>query len=111
MHKTYVWIEKGRASSACRQCPKSIATRFDYGRRFAFALAFTFEPIRFAFAFAFELVDTVAIGVAIGVGLDMMVLRFALLLLTLLFAASPQAMPSDPSANTAVSAIFFMILN
>src|SRR5688500_14856920 len=77
---------------------------------------FMFEPVRLAFEFIlvefiFVFVDTVAIGVAIGVGLAMFVLRFALLLLTELLAASPQAMPSDPSANTAVSAIFFMIVN
>jgi hypothetical protein len=55
-----------------------------------------------------------AIGVlvGIGVGVDTLVFRFMLLLLAvLLVAASPQAIPNEPSANTAVSAIFFIILD
>jgi hypothetical protein len=57
------------------------------------------------------LVGGAIVAVAIGVGVDMFVLRFALLLLTVLFAASPQAAPRAPSARTAVSAIFFIILD
>ena len=70
-------------------------------------LAFAFE---FEFVFVFVL-DTVAIGVAIGVGLETFVLRLALLLFEALFeVASPHPIATAPSARTAVSAIFFIIL-
>jgi hypothetical protein len=84
----------------------------DYGRlvfeRFAFMLVFVVG--RFAFAFVFVLATGVLVG--IGVGVDTLVFRFMLALLAvLLVAASPQAIPNEPSANTAVSAIFFIILD
>jgi hypothetical protein len=63
----------------------------------------------FAFVFMFVFVFTAMVG--IGVGEAMLVFRFMFALLTLLFAASPQAIPNEPSANTAVSAIFFIILD
>lgn len=86
----------------------------DYGRlvfeRFAFMLVFVVG--RFAFAFVFIFVLAIGVLVGIGVGVDTFVFRFMLLLLTvLLVAASPQAIPNEPSANTAVSAIFFIILD
>jgi hypothetical protein len=63
--------------------------------------------LMFEFEFEFML-KAVAIGVAIGVGVEMFVLRLALLLLTVLFAEPPQPTPKAPTANTAVSAIFFI---
>ena len=66
----------------------------------------------FAFAFAFIFVLAIGVLVGIGVGVDTLVFRFMLLLLAVLMvAASPQAIPNEPSANTAVSAIFFIILD
>jgi len=92
----------------------------DYGRRvlpIRFALEFMFEFMgigrMFELAFMFMFIF-VAIGVlvAIGVGDDMFMFMFMfmLLLLTVLFAAPPHAIPRAPSATTAVSAIFFIIL-
>jgi hypothetical protein len=63
-----------------------------------------FEFIMFEF-----IVFTVAIGVAIGVGLDMFIFEF-LLLAVLLAPVSPHPAAIAPIANTAVSAIFFIIL-
>lgn len=62
----------------------------------------------------FEVFDVfVGAIVAAGVGLAMLVfVRFVLVLFVALFvAASPQATPSAPSAKTAVSAIFFIMLD
>jgi hypothetical protein len=74
----------------------------------------------FEFDFIFEfdmfelcillLVLTVGIGVGSGVGVEILVLRFTLLLFTVLFAAPPQAAPNVPIAKMAVSAIFFISL-
>jgi hypothetical protein len=62
------------------------------------------------FAFMFVLL-AIGVLVAIGVGVDKLV-RFAFMLLAeLLVAASPQAAPRAPSAKTAVSAIFFILLD
>ena len=71
-----------------------------------------FEVGRVEFIFEFDIFvfETVAIGVAIGVGVEMVAFRLTLLLLTVLFAAPPQAAPKVPIANTAVSAIFFIYL-
>ena len=78
--------------------------------RFAFVevvLPEVFEPL-----FVFDIFVFDGGTVAIGVGLDM-VLRFVLVLFVavLFVAASPHAAPSAPSAKTAVSAIFFIILD
>jgi hypothetical protein len=56
------------------------------------------------------LVLTVGIGVDTGIGVATLVLRFALLLFAVLFAAPPQAAPRVPIAKIAVSAILFIIL-
>jgi hypothetical protein len=53
---------------------------------------------------------TVGMGVGIGVGVAIVVFRFRLLLLAVLFdVASPHAIAAAPVANTAISAIFFII--
>ena len=105
-------ILKKRGTVCVKTMPRAMTSTSNYGRRFAFAFAFAFmfEPGRFAFAFVLRFVLGAIVLVAIGVGVATLV-RLALLLLTLLFAASPQAAPSEPSAKTAVSAIFFIILN
>jgi hypothetical protein len=76
---------------------------------FEFMLEFMFD-LMFEFEFMFELVIGVEIGVDIGVGLAMFVFIRFVLLAVLFEVTSPQAAPSVPSANTAVSAIFFMLV-
>ncbi|MEO6334567.1 MAG: hypothetical protein ABIO91_06235, partial [Pyrinomonadaceae bacterium] len=74
-----------------------------------FAFIRMFELDMFEFRMFELIVLTVGIDVAIGVGLDIM-FEFRLLLLAVLFApVSPHPAPMAPIANTAVSAIFFMI--
>ena len=73
---------------------------------FMFDLMFEFDMFEFDI---FELVIGVDIGVDIGVGLALVFIRFVLLAV-LFEVASPQAAPKVPRANTAVSAIFFMII-
>lgn len=94
------------ASVAVRQ---SVA---GYGRGVAFAFMFPVGRFAFEFAFAFMFVFVAGVLVGIGVGVDTFVLRLAFALLAVLFvAASPQATPRAPRAKTAVSAIFFIILD
>ena len=80
---------------------------FEFDIVFEFVLIFEFDIFEFDI-FEFDIVLTVAIGVAIGVGLDMFTFEFRLLA-ALLAPVSPQPAPMAPIANTAVSAIFFMI--
>ena len=72
-----------------------------------FDLVFEFDMFEFDM---FELLIGVEIGVDIGVGLAMFVFIRFVLLAVLFEVTSPQAAPSVPSANTAVSAIFFMLI-
>ena len=74
---------------------------------FMFDLVLEFDMFEFDIL---ELVIGVDIGVDIGVGLAMLVFIRFVLLAVLFEVASPQAAPNVPSANTAVSAIFFMII-
>ena len=72
-----------------------------------FDLIFEFDIFEFDM---FELLIGVDIGVDIGVGLAMLTFVRFVLLAELFDVTSPQAAPSVPSANTAVSAIFFMLV-
>ena len=89
-----------------------------YGRVLPFARVFELDEFMFDLMFEFdmfefdmfELVIGVEIGVDIGVGLAMFVFIRFVLLAVLFEVTSPQAAPSVPSANTAVSAIFFMLV-
>jgi hypothetical protein len=101
----------GQIAGAFRARSSTIYGRvLPFPRVFEFMFEFMFD-LMFEFEFdMFALVIGVEIGVDIGVGLAMFVfIRFVLL--TVLFeVTSPQAAPSVPSANTAVSAIFFMLV-
>ncbi len=74
---------------------------------FVLVLIFEFDMFEFDI---FEFVLTVAIGVAIGVGLEIFEIRL-LLLAVLLATVPPHPAPMAPIANTAISAIVFMILS
>jgi hypothetical protein len=76
---------------------------------FEFVLMFEFDMFEFDM-FEFVMVLTVAIGVGIGVDVDRFVFILLLLLALLLAPVSPHPAAKAPIANTAVSAIFFMIL-
>ena len=82
---------------------------FEFGIVFEFVLIFEFDMFEFDML-EFVMVLTVAIGVAIGVGLVMLVFILLALLAELLAPVSPHPAAIAPIANTAVSAIFFMIL-
>lgn len=77
---------------------------------FEFMFEFIGRMFELALLFMFVFVG-IGVLVATGIGVDTVVrFTFMLLLLTVLFAAPPHAIPSAASAKTDVSAIFFIIL-
>jgi len=57
--------------------------------------------MRLAFEFEFAFMFAIGVLVAIGIGVETVVLRFMLLLFAVLFeVASPQPIPTAPSASS-----------
>ncbi len=91
----------------------------NYGRVLPFDFIFELVmPFEFVFMFELDIPELmfVLLGVIIGVGIGVDIVMFPfelvrfVLTVTLVVPPSPHPAPKAPIANTAVSAIFFMIL-